>query len=1653
MDTLYPKVRLARRFFTSMAIVATLAISVAHADTVSDSAADWLVSQQIIVGPTAGAFPWTPGQAATSNTQGASALGLLRAWERSGNPVFLAAAAANGACQINDCVPGMIYGDGRHRFATHDPLFLEQLSIDTGDSQYAAFLDAEFWVRLSAGIYGESANLDAAGYANAVLSSRTGSNIPELAAWDLSKTAIAAHLAGESVARDAFMQAILASLNASDATHTTYDVVGLTGAIWASAVTGIELDPTSGKWAAANSTAQLANFMLGWQAPGGGIVGSTAAVGGAIDTNADSQTTSFAMQALDALNASAYATEIASGFSYITSLQEMTGEFLGYIGATPGSTGAIEGHGETLEAYASITQRPVAVYVDDDFLGDTLGQPETFTHPQVNGGVAIPVIYGIDAFASISAALAEVQEGGTVYVAKGLYPESNGEGGNLIISQAVSVIGEQAGVDARTRNSADADETVIVPAVAQAGLGYGSHETSVIDIAGGNIVLDGLIVDGDNPDLSSAVALNGADPDVAGGIYVQGHDNQLQNLVVRNILYAGIDGYAVGTAYSGNTISQNRFANITSPSLWGIGVLLQDNFYAQVTDNLFDEVRVGVQTNNNRLAAPGGFAPSISGNEIRATRVGIFHNLFTAAAATYAINNNQIIAVANASQSGQWMGLWIESMNAGQTVTLNDNTIDGLAVVGSRASVGYVLNNITSTASASTAIDGGSVSHVGTGVLATDATRYAGPVNDFVVRNIAFSDIGIGAFYVEDTTEQAGTAKLTIGSGNSYSDVAHVLALSGMAPVVAFTDGITGVENVYVRSANGYYNDPASASYTVANAVINMGIGHALAGGSVDVEAGSFSQNIIVNKGIELRGPFMGTPGHDVGRSGAGEAVITPPTGRAVRINADNVRFDGFTIANVNDSAIVSGGGYGGGSTAVVVANNRVIDVQSGSAVYTNGDVVTGRVFEWTVSDNLFRNINDAIGSGINLWKATNGTIRDNVIENSAHGGIQLNNSIGIDITDNRISNTAKNGINVALSQDIAVIGNAISDANTANDAQSAGLTLYGGSSNVVMMCNSVDGAGNNGFSTKSSIGDPISNIRIFDNALTVDSNVSHNLAQGIAIGSNWYGGGVATISGANAMGAQVADPLPATPIGTAICIAADPVAANDPTAVVAYAGGGQSALVNAAFANTLEARVVDALGGAVMGESISFAAPVAGASAALGTASGTTNYNGVFASGVTANGLAGSYLVSAASGTLSPGASFSLTNDPIIGTVSWDDLSVVYDGNTHVATAFITEEPGTACVVTPVFGPNVGNYAVSATCNGTSHAASGTNTASITPAGASLALSNLTQTFDGTPKAATVTSTPSGIATSVTYNGSATAPSAVGVYAVVATITDGNFTGPQASGVLQITAADAPDLAVTISDDRDFVQYGALLTYTIVVNNPGNTAISGASVTSNLPITLLDASPSWQCVQVSPGASCTLSGAGNLNDPAVSIPAGGGVVYLLNAWVDDNQALPTDLIDKQVTVVAPGDTNPANNSATDETRIVIFRDGFDPGGNGSEDGDSLVDPDTATALGATEVKTLALAGAWSSEGRIVDLARIESGETHYAVQVLRTSSQLLVRLMGPDRVSAWSAVVNGTKELALGLAEGQLLLVGGAEDLQLPITSPSGLTIQLPHR
>lgn len=80
------------------------------------------------------------------------------------------------------------------------------------------------------------------------------------------------------------------------------------------------------------------------------------------------------------------------------------------------------------------------------------------------------------------------------------------------------------------------------------------------------------------------------------------------------------------------------------------------------------------------------------------------------------------------------------------------------------------------------------------------------------------------------------------------------------------------------------------------------------------------------------------------------------------------------------------------------------------------------------------------------------------------------------------------------------------------------------------------------------------------------------------------------------------------------------------------------------------------------------------------------------------------------------------------------------------------------------------------------------TRTLIVNKATAVISLSNLTQLYDGTPKSVTVTTNPANVTgVLVTYNGSTTAPAAPGSYAVVATLTNSNYSAAPAFATMTI--------------------------------------------------------------------------------------------------------------------------------------------------------------------------------------------------------------------------------------------------------------------------
>ena len=195
--------------------------------------------------------------------------------------------------------------------------------------------------------------------------------------------------------------------------------------------------------------------------------------------------------------------------------------------------------------------------------------------------------------------------------------------------------------------------------------------------------------------------------------------------------------------------------------------------------------------------------------------------------------------------------------------------------------------------------------------------------------------------------------------------------------------------------------------------------------------------------------------------------------------------------------------------------------------------------------------------------------------------------------------------------------------------------------------------------------------------------------------------------------------------------------------------------------------------------------------------------------------------------------------------TLTFDPASLTsqsYDGTPKSVTV-TTSPAGLSTTVTynglATAPTNAGTYAVVATVNDPTYQGSATGQFTINKAAATLAFNtaSLTQAYDGNPKPVKVTTSPAGLDTvTVTYNGSTTAPSSVGTYALAASLANSNYVAAPITGTLTISR----QVAYAAFSGTPLTPVGRAPTLTATIYQPlGGTLFnfrnSGVTVTFNV--------------------------------------------------------------------------------------------------------------------------------------------------------------------------------------------------------------------------
>jgi YD repeat-containing protein len=214
------------------------------------------------------------------------------------------------------------------------------------------------------------------------------------------------------------------------------------------------------------------------------------------------------------------------------------------------------------------------------------------------------------------------------------------------------------------------------------------------------------------------------------------------------------------------------------------------------------------------------------------------------------------------------------------------------------------------------------------------------------------------------------------------------------------------------------------------------------------------------------------------------------------------------------------------------------------------------------------------------------------------------------------------------------------------------------------------------------------------------------------------------------------------------------------------------------------------------------------------GVISGTATTAGLFTGTVTA----------ANSVSTNP-QNFSIVIDKATATVSLGSLSQTYDGTARAATA--TTTPAGKTVIFTYNGSstvptNAGTYEVVGTIVDNNYAGSSSpQNLIVAKAAGTVSLGSLSQTYDGTARIVTATTTPAGKTVTFTYNGSGTPPTNAGTYVVVGTMVDDNYAATASNDFIVAQAAASVTLG-NLAQNYD----GSPKSVT-VTTNPAGLAVS----------------------------------------------------------------------------------------------------------------------------------------------------------------------------------------------------------------------------------
>lgn len=746
------------------------------------------------------------------------------------------------------------------------------------------------------------------------------------------------------------------------------------------------------------------------------------------------------------------------------------------------------------------TQPPIT-YVDDNWVGVTPGTDPDGVGPAQN--------FGFDSFATIQGGVDGVATNGTVIVYAGTYSEL------VQVDKTVSLLGAQAGVDARTRTAVP--ESIV-------GSGDGAFQ-----ILANNVKIDGFTVQGvtNDPSMAPFTGLGAGIWTNPGFSGTNGGHQILNNIIQNNI--SGLELANDGTYQT--VVKFNLFQNNNAPGA-GSGDGIRGDFNL---DNALVDSNKFVNQSERGILIFGASNSTFSNNDIDGRGIGIG-------------GGSNLNFTGNNIHGGGTTGISLTLVtNAASTEnTITGKTLDGIRYVGSTGSI--LRNTLT-----------GNVN----GVLLDAST--ADVKNNFITggtTGVSFANSGSGMIFNNDLSGNSGlavnngTASLIDASGNWFgTNTAAGVAAKVTAGLVDYTPWLnSGTDTDLVTAGfqgdfsflNVDDNSPQSGAVGRIQEGVNLAADGLLTGSNrvVNVLAGAYSENIVLNKSVMLLGAQAGVDarGRVLGVANpAVETVLTTASGTILTLvtNSANSKIDGFAFSGgvraiestsgPIDGVQILNNDFRGSTNSEVFLNDNGLNITvnqnsldgtsqtGGDLFHLDTDNFNGFQFtnNWvknrTGGTGFFVDGNHNVGPSVLRNPLISGNVFDNNqtganLGTRAFGSLTVANAGTISL--NTFSNSGFDGLQGGM-QNVLITRNAFST----NGRSGLALTSFGntgadrGAQNTLITENFFSGNVSEDvlFSASQAAGTIATN-RLFDNSLLSARSVTYNGTEIIQASGNWWG-------------------------------------------------------------------------------------------------------------------------------------------------------------------------------------------------------------------------------------------------------------------------------------------------------------------------------------------------------------------------------------------------------------------------------------------------------------------------------------------------------------------------------------------------------------------